>query len=46
VRVARGDVASGTLTVRKLVAHADGGDDSQAGDDGADDPAENSGDDA
>ena len=40
VRVARGDVASGTLTVRKLVAHA------QADDDSADDPADDSGDDA
>ena len=33
VRVARSDVASGTLTVRKLVAHANSGDDSQASDD-------------
>jgi hypothetical protein len=41
VRVARGDVASGTLTVRKLVAHAERGDDTS--DDAAD---EDSGEDA
>jgi hypothetical protein len=41
VRVARGAVASGTLTVRKLVAHAERGDDTS--DDAAD---EDSGDDA
>jgi hypothetical protein len=41
VRVARGDVASGTLTVRKLVAHAERGDDKS--DDAAD---EDSGEDA
>ena len=40
VRVARGDVAGGTLTVRKLVAHAQGTDDS------ADDAPADSGDDA
>ena len=40
VRMARGDVASGTLTVRKLVAHAQRADDSA--DDSADDPAEDS----
>ena len=44
VRVARGDVASGTLTVRKLVAHAQGADDST--DDSAGEPADDSGDDA
>lgn len=38
VRVAQGDVASGTLAVRKLVARAKGGDDS------ADDADEDSGD--
>jgi hypothetical protein len=41
-RVARGDVASGTLTVRKLVARAQAGGDDQ----GADDSTEDSGDDA
>jgi hypothetical protein len=44
VRVARGDVASGTLTVRKLVAHAQGADDPT--DDSADEPTDDSGDDA
>jgi hypothetical protein len=44
VRVARGDVASGTLTVRKLVAHAQGADD--PADDSADEPTDDSGDDA
>ena len=40
VRVARGDVAGGPLTVRKLVAHA------QDADDSADDAPADSGDDA
>ncbi len=44
VRVARGDVASGTLTVRKLVAHGESADDTA--DDSADDTADDSGDDA
>jgi hypothetical protein len=44
VRVARGDVASGTLTVRKLVAHGESADDSA--DDTAEDAPDDSGDDA
>jgi hypothetical protein len=54
VRVARGDAAEGTLTARKLVARAKGGEDDQgaddaddeSGDDSGDDPAEDSGGDA
>jgi hypothetical protein len=42
VRVARGDEDEGTLTARKLVARAKGGDD----DHGADDPGDDSGEDA
>ena len=44
VRVPRGDVASGTLTVRKLVAHGESADDTA--DDTADDAPDDSGDDA